>query len=193
MLLVEVCQAVHGRSSGIVGLAPMNDVFDAPARRSPQFRAMLIATDAMDANERTPAGMFSDDERALLDLPAFASLATLLPDGTPLLTVMWYRQEGDTLQMITPAASRKARNMAKDGRAAIVVTDPDNGYAYVEMRGRIELSNDPDANREALRAIATRYIGAERAEPYVSGRDMSQRVLITFRPEHVHGHFERKP
>jgi PPOX class probable F420-dependent enzyme len=154
---------------------------------------MLTATDAIDANERTPAGMFSDDERALLDLPAFASLATLLPDGTPQLTVMWYRRVDDTLQMITPAASRKARNMAKDGRAAIVVTDPDNGYAYVEMRGRIELSNDPGANRDALRAIATRYIGADRAEPYVADRDMSQRVLITFHPEHVHGHFAQKP
>lgn len=137
--------------------------------------------------------MFSDEERALLDLPAFASLATLQPDGTPQLTVMWYRREGDTLQMITPSSTRKARNMAKDGSAAIVVTDPDNGYAYVEMRGRIELSRDPDAIRDTLRAIATRYIGADRAEPYTASRDPNERVLITFRPEHVVGHFARKP
>lgn len=137
--------------------------------------------------------MFSDEERALLDLPAFASLATLLPDGTPQLTVMWYRREGDTLQMITPAASRKARNMAQDGRAAIVVTDPNNGYAYVEMRGRIELARDQGAIRDALRAIAARYIGSERAEPYTAARDPNQRVLITFHAEHVVGHFARKP
>ena len=137
--------------------------------------------------------MFSDEERALLDLPAFASLATLLPDGTPQMTVMWYRREGDALHMITPSSTRKARNMAKDGRAAIVVTDPDNSYAYVEMRGRIELSRDPNAIRDTLRAIATRYIGAERAEPYAAARDPNQRVLITFHPDHVVGHFERKP
>jgi PPOX class probable F420-dependent enzyme len=154
---------------------------------------MLAAMDAMDCYAKEPTGMFSDEERALLDLPAFASLATLLPDGTPQLTVMWFRREGDTLQMITPASSRKARNMAQDGRAAIVVTDPNNGYAYVEMRGRIELAREPDAIRDTLRAIAARYIGAERAEPYTAARDPSERVLITFHPEHVVGHFARKP
>jgi len=154
---------------------------------------MLDVMDAIDCNVRELAGMFSDEERALLDLPAFASLATLLPDGTPQMTVMWYRRAGDELHMITPASTRKARNIANDPRAAIVVTHPDNSYAFVEMRGRIELSRDPDAIRDTLRAIATRYIGAERAEPYAADRDPSQRVLITFRPEHVVGHFAQKP
>jgi PPOX class probable F420-dependent enzyme len=154
---------------------------------------MLAAMDAMDCYAKEPTGMFSDEERALLDLPAFASLATMLPDGAPQMTVMWFRREGDTLQMITPSSTRKARNMAQDGRAAIVVTDPNNGYAYVEMRGRIELAREPDAIRDTLRAIAARYIGAERAEPYTAARDPSERVLITFHPEHVVGHFAKKP
>jgi len=137
--------------------------------------------------------VFSDAERALLDLPAFASLSTLLPDGTPQLTVMWYRLVGDEIHMITPASTRKARNLAQDGRAAIVVSDPESGYRYVEMRGKIELRRDPDAIREALLGIATRYIGAERARPYTDARDPSQRVLMVFHPEHVHGHFANKP
>ena len=137
--------------------------------------------------------MFSDAERALLDLPAFASLATMLPGGAPQMTVMWYRRAGDELHMITPAATRKARNIANDPRAAIVVSDPDNGYAYIEMRGRIELSRDPAAIRDALFAIATRYIGAERAEPYTAERDPNERVLIIFHPELVYGHFARRP
>ncbi len=137
--------------------------------------------------------MFSTDERTLLELPAFAFLSTLLPDGTPQMTVMWYRLVGDEIQMITPASTRKARNLAQDGRAAIVVSDPDSGYRYVEMRGDIELRRDPDAIREALLGIATRYIGAERAVPYTDARDPSQRVLMVFHPEHVHGHFANKP
>ena len=137
--------------------------------------------------------MFSSAERALLDLPAFAWLATLLPDGTPQMTVMWYRRMEDELQMITPADTRKARNLARDGRAAITVSDPENGYRYVEMRGHIELEHDPEAIRDALFRIATRYIGAERAEPYTAARDPSTRVLMVFRPERVHGHFANKP
>jgi len=137
--------------------------------------------------------MFSDAEREILDLPAFASLATMLPDGAPQMTVMWYRRVGDDLHMITPAETRKARNIARDPRAAVIVTDPDNGYAFVEMRGRIEISRDPVAIRAALFAIATRYIGAERAESYTASRDPNERVLIIFHPEHVVGHFAQRP
>ncbi len=137
--------------------------------------------------------MFSSAECELLDLPAFASLATLLPDGTPQMTVMWYRRVGDDLHMITPASTRKARNLAQDGRAALVVNDPENGYRYVEMRGHIELRREPEQIRDALFRIATRYIGAERAEPYTAARDPKERVLMIFHPSHVHGHFANKP
>lgn len=137
--------------------------------------------------------MFSTEESRLLDLPAFATLATLLPDGTPQLTVMWYRRVGDELQMITPASTRKARNLAQDGRAAVVVTDPQSSYRYVEMQGRIELSRDLQAISDTLFQIAARYIGADRAKPYTAARDLSQRVLMTFRPDHVHGHFAKEP
>ncbi len=137
--------------------------------------------------------VFSDEERALLDSPAFAYLSTTLPDGGPQMTVMWYRREGDEIQMITPASTRKARNLTHDDRAAIVISDPESGYRYVEMRGRISLERDPQAIRDTLFNIATRYIGVERAGPYADGRDPSQRVLMIFRPEHVHGHFARKP
>lgn len=95
--------------------------------------------------------------------------------------------------MITPASTRKARNLAKDGRAAVVVNDPANGYRYVEMRGHIELRREPEDIREALFKIASRYIGAERAEPYTDARDPKERVLMIFRPSHVHGHFANKP
>ncbi|HEX3724077.1 MAG TPA: PPOX class F420-dependent oxidoreductase [Nitrolancea sp.] len=137
--------------------------------------------------------MFSDEERELLDLPAFASLATMLSDGAPQTTVMWYRRVGDDLHMITQAATRKAHNLANDPRAALAVIDPDSSYRFVELRGRFELSHDPAAIRDALFAIASRYIGAERAEPYTAARDPNERVLLIFHPERVIGHFATKP
>lgn len=145
------------------------------------------------SREGSLTNVFSPAERELLDLPGFASLATLLPSGTPQLTVMWYRRVGDELQMITPAATRKARNLERDGRAAIVVNDPENSYRYVEMRGHIELTRDREAIRDALFRIAARYIGAERAGPYAAARDPNERVLMIFRPERILGHFADKP
>jgi len=137
--------------------------------------------------------VFSEAELQLLDLPAFATLATLLPDGTPQLTVMWYRRVGDELQMITPATMRKARNLKRDNRASIIVTDPESSYRYVEMRGRIELRRDPEAIRETLIQIASHYIGPEAAKHYTAARDPKTRVMMVFHPEHVHGHFAQRP
>jgi PPOX class probable F420-dependent enzyme len=95
--------------------------------------------------------------------------------------------------MITPAATKKARNLTRDPRAAIVVNDPSSGYRFVELRGRIELRRDPAEIRDALFQIASRYIGAERAEAYTAARDPKQRVLMVFHPAQVLGHFERQP
>src|SRR6185312_12460006 len=118
-----------------------------------------------------------------------ANLTTLLPDGAPQMTVMWYRRSGDEIHMITPAATKKARNLTRDPRAAIVVNDPSSGYRFVELRGHIELRRDPAEIRDALFQIASRYIGAERAEAYTAARDPKQRVLMVFHPAQVLGHF----
>jgi PPOX class probable F420-dependent enzyme len=131
------------------------------------------------------AEMFSDSERALLDLPAFATLTTLAADGAPQMTVMWYRLAGDELHMITPANAQKARNLQRDPRAAILISDPRDSYHYLELRGRVELVRDPDLIRDELRQIAGRYIG-ERAEAYTAVRDPHTRVLISFRSERAH-------
>ena len=137
--------------------------------------------------------MFNEEELKLLDLPAFATLATLLPDGTPQLTVMWYRRVDNDLQMITPANTRKARNLERNNRASMVVIDPVSSYRFVELRGRIELRRDPAEIRGALFEIASRYIGPGGAEPYTAARDPHQRVLMVFHPEQVHGHFAERP
>src|SRR5690242_10788338 len=75
--------------------------------------------------------MFSDQVRDLLDQPAFARLALLLPDGAPHLSVMWYRRDGNTLRMIAPQSAAKVRHVARDPRASVLVEDPGDGYRYV--------------------------------------------------------------
>src|SRR5947199_10765411 len=74
---------------------------------------------------------FTEEDRVFLDRPAFATLATTLRDGTPQLTVMWYRRDEDTLRMIAPASATKVRNLTRNPRVAVSVTDPDNAYSYL--------------------------------------------------------------
>lgn len=136
--------------------------------------------------------MFMTSDATLLDGVTFAKLVTLMPDGAPQNTVMWFRSTGDTLRMIAPASSRKARNLQCDSRVAIVIDDPGNGYRYLEIRGRAELVADDDAAREELRHIATRYIG-DSADDYVDSLSADPRVLIVIHPESVRRHHGNPP
>lgn len=126
--------------------------------------------------------MFSQQERALLDLPAFAGLATLMPDGSPQLTVMWYRRDGYSLRMITPADARKAHNLEHDPRVAVIVEEPGNSYHFVEIRGKVEIVHDDAAARAELERIAERYIG-DRAKGYAAGLSSDPRLLFVIHPE----------
>jgi PPOX class probable F420-dependent enzyme len=135
---------------------------------------------------------FQDAERSLLDEPAFAKLTTLMEDGAPQTTVMWYRRVDDTLTMIAPAHVLKVRNIARDSRVAVVIDDPSNGYHYLQIRGKADVVRDDAAARAELRQVATRYVG-DRADAYVDGLSDDPRVLIVIHPERVRLHAGTPP
>ncbi len=80
--------------------------------------------------------MLTETQKELLDLPSFATLVTLMPDGAPQGTAMWYRRDGETLTMVAPERAAKVRNLDRDPRATVVIIDPDAGQNYVEWAGR---------------------------------------------------------
>jgi PPOX class probable F420-dependent enzyme len=128
--------------------------------------------------------MFSEAEQRLLDLPAFAKLATVMRDGSLQNTVMWFRSDGNTLRMIAPEASVKARNLDRNPAVAVAIDNPENGYHYIEIRGRAEIVHDDAAARAELRLIARRYIG-DHADAYTNALSDAPRVLIVIHPERV--------
>jgi PPOX class probable F420-dependent enzyme len=135
---------------------------------------------------------FRDEELALLDMRAFAKLTTLMDDGAPQTTVMWYRRDGDTLRMIAPAAALKVRNVTRDSRIAVVIDNPSNGYHYLQIRGKVDVVRDDAAARAELRQVATRYIG-DQADAYVDRLSSDPRVLLVIHPEKVRLHAGSAP
>ena len=61
----------------------------------------------------------SDDARALLEQPIFASLATIGPDGHPQVTVVWLDVDRDKVVFNTAAGRAKHRNMEADPRVTL--------------------------------------------------------------------------
>lgn len=135
---------------------------------------------------------YTAEDRGLLDGPAVAVLTTLFADGEPHSTVMWFRLVDDVVRMVAPASALKARHIANDPRVSVVVTDPENPYAYVAVRGQASLMRDDAAARAELRQIAPRYIG-DKADGYVDSLSADPRVLIEIHATRVSGRHRQPP
>jgi len=68
---------------------------------------------------------------------AFAHLALTLADGTPQCTPLWFDYDG-THVIINSALGRvKDRAMRRTPSVALAISDPDNPYRYIQIRGKV--------------------------------------------------------
>jgi PPOX class probable F420-dependent enzyme len=122
--------------------------------------------------------------KAYLDLfskPAFAHLVTLMPDGSPQVTPVWVDLDGNTVIVNTAKGRLKDRNMKRDPRVALAVSDPANPYRYVQVRGRVSdiTENGGDAHIDKM---AKKYLNQD-SYPYRQPSEV--RVIYRITPEHV--------
>ncbi len=83
-----------------------------------------------------------DDVRPWIGAPEFATMATILPDGRPQLSVVWVGLDGDDVVVSTVKGRRKHLNMLADPRVTILVFPRDRPYSYVEIRGTASMSEE---------------------------------------------------
>jgi len=93
-------------------------------------------------------------------------LAFLAASGRPLVAPVWFVIDGDSLVFNTGRETVKGRALARDQRASLCVDLEEPPYAFVQVQGVAELSEDPDELVRTATAIAARYMGAERAEEF---------------------------
>src|SRR3954462_9261187 len=90
----------------------------------------------------------------------FVHLATVLPDGGPHSVPLWtIVLEDGRIAFFTQPASRKARNLARDPRAALSVVDRANPYHRAWARGRVAETLEGDPALEVIDRISQAYIG----------------------------------
>ena len=108
--------------------------------------------------------------------------ATLLADGRPHLTTVWYRWDGASFWISTNADRAKYRNIARDPRVSVLVDAPERETA-VSALGHAEVAARGDDAFEGALAIAGRYVDDPRA--YLAERQGEPRVLIRIEPEKI--------
>ena len=99
----------------------------------------------------------SEGIRKLLEAPNFASLATLMPDGSPQVTPVWVDFDGTHILVNTAEGRQKPRNVRRDARVALSVFDLKNPYSYATVRGRVvEVTHD--GAEEHIDRMAKKYL-----------------------------------
>lgn len=125
--------------------------------------------------------MLRDDDRALLQAPNFASLATTMTDGSPQASVVWIDVDGDDILVNTAEGRTKTENMRRDPRVAVCLFDRNDPYRQLMVRGHVTGFTHDGAD-EHIDFLAKKYLGAD-SYPF---RDPGeQRVIVRVRPDHV--------
>jgi PPOX class probable F420-dependent enzyme len=98
-----------------------------------------------------------DDVKRLLNGPNFAHLATLMPNGSPQVAAVWVMVEGDRVLVGTNERSQRSRNVARDARVALSITNQDDPYDEATIRGRV-VDIRRDLNLEYMDRVSQKYV-----------------------------------
>jgi PPOX class probable F420-dependent enzyme len=121
-----------------------------------------------------------DSHKDLFSKKAFAHLATLMADGKPQVTPVWVDYDGKYVLINTAEGRQKDKNMQRDARVSLAISDPDNPYRYLEVRGRVAERTLKGADAH-IDAMAKKYLGQDK---YPYRRPEEVRVIYKVLPEH---------
>ncbi len=111
---------------------------------------------------------------ALLREPSPCYVATLMPDGSPQMTQTWVDTDGEHVLINTVQGFQKDRNVQRDPRVALNISDRANPSRYFEVRGRVTSSTTHGA-ADHIESLAQRYLGGP--YPWYGGRDQARLIL----------------
>lgn len=111
----------------------------------------------------------------------FASFATMMDDCSPQVTPVWVDYDNGNILINTAEGRTKLRNVTKNPRVAVSVTDSTNPYTMVSVRGRIAEQTNRGAD-EHIDKMAKKYLGADKYPFRAPGE---KRILLKIKPESV--------
>jgi PPOX class probable F420-dependent enzyme len=114
---------------------------------------------------------------------AFAGLATIMPDGTPQVTPVWFDYHGGRVRVNTAKGRVKARNLKPGAAVALSIMDPDNPYRYLQIRGRVANATESGADAH-IDSLAKKYLGKDQ---YPFRQPGEVRVMYEIEPVSVSG------
>ena len=120
--------------------------------------------------------LVSDDSKALL------YLATLMPDGSPQVTPVWFSTDGEYILINTSEGRVKDKNMKARPKVAMTIQDPNKTYRYLGIRGEV-VSYTTEGALEHIKMLSLRYDNESWVE-----RPTQKRIIFKIKPIHFDLH-----
>ncbi|WP_329020679.1 PPOX class F420-dependent oxidoreductase [Streptomyces sp. NBC_00690] len=127
----------------------------------------------------------SDHLRALLDSPVFVNIATIQPDGSPQVSPVWVKRDGDDVLISTTVGRRKEQNLRHDPRVTVLLQPFDAPYTYAEIRGTASITTE--GGQELIDELSVKYTGKKYAEFNPTSAQDAPRVVVRITPRKVVG------
>jgi PPOX class probable F420-dependent enzyme len=116
---------------------------------------------------RLRMAMSPEEVSAFLGQARTARVATNSADGTPHISPLWFGWDGESIWFYSVVRTQRWTDVARDGRAAVVI---DDGHEFgelrgVELRGTLEVvgpvpvTGSTPETAEAERLFAAKYTG----------------------------------
>ncbi|WP_405616113.1 PPOX class F420-dependent oxidoreductase [Streptomyces sp. NBC_01511] len=127
----------------------------------------------------------SEKLKELLDSPVFVAIATIQPDGSPQVSPVWVKRDGDDILISTAVGRRKEANLRRDPRVTVMLQPFDAPYTYAEIRGSATLGTE--GGQELIDELAMKYVGKSYREYNPNAGQDGERVIVRITPRKVVG------
>lgn len=113
------------------------------------------------------------------DSKAHAVLATIMPDGSPQATPVWFDMADGMFRFNTTRGRIKDRNLQQNRKVSLTILDPEDDYHWLLVRGEI-VGESEEGAVEHINTLSQKYRG--------KGFNVPQgdvRVTYTIKPKSI--------
>jgi PPOX class probable F420-dependent enzyme len=107
----------------------------------------------------------------LLEKKPLAHLATVMPDGSPQNTPVWFDYVDGKIRVNSALGRTKVRNMKLGAKVALSISDPDDPDRYVQLRGTVTRVRQDEVAAAHIDQLAYKYMGLDK-NPYANPGDV---------------------
>jgi PPOX class probable F420-dependent enzyme len=113
------------------------------------------------------------------EMKSFAFLGTIMKDGSPQVTPIWFNVKENTIWINSAKGRIKDQNIRRHPYIALTIPDPQNPYRYIQIRGKVVEIREKGA-QDHINELAMKYQG--KPFPVTLGQ---VRVIYIIEPDSV--------